>query len=129
MSLPITIPQPQLEQFCQNWNVIELSLFGSILRDDFRPDSDIDILIQFHPDAHPRFSTLDQMETELMQIFDRDIDLITRNSIETSLNYLRRHEILSSAQTIYATRSTAKHSLCSLPEVIKKRKNKISKPL
>ena len=62
-------------------------------------------MVQFHPDAHPRFSTLDQMEAELKTIFDRDVDLITRQGIESSRNYLRRQEILSSAQVIYATRS------------------------
>ncbi len=92
--------------FCQKWQVTEFALFGSVLRDDFRPDSDIDIMVQFHPDAHPTFSTLDQMETELEAIFDRDVDLLTRQGIEASRNYLRRHEILSSAQVIYETRSS-----------------------
>ncbi len=114
MSIAIEIPIDQIAEFCQKWHVTELTLFGSVLRDDFRPDSDIDVMVQFHPDAHPRFSTLDQMETELKIIFGdaslgdrpyRDVDLITRQGIESSRNYLRRHEILSSAQVIYATRS------------------------
>ncbi|MFM7354329.1 MAG: nucleotidyltransferase family protein, partial [Microcystis aeruginosa] len=75
-------------------------------REDFRPDSDIDVMVQFHPDAHPTFSTLDQMEAELKIIFHRDVDLVTRQGIETSRNYLRRHYILSSAQMIYATGSS-----------------------
>jgi hypothetical protein len=95
----------QIAEFCQKWQVSELALFGSVLRDDFRPDSDIDILVQFSPDAHPTFSTLDQMETELKTLCNRDIDLVTRQGIESSRNYLRRHEILSSAQVIYATGS------------------------
>ncbi len=105
MSIAIALPTDQITEFCQKWQVTEFALFGSVLRDDFRPDSDIDVMIQFHPDAHPRFSTLDQMETELQTIFQRDVDLITRQGIETSRNYLRRHEIISSAQVIYATRS------------------------
>nr|WP_231295598.1 nucleotidyltransferase domain-containing protein [Gloeocapsa sp. PCC 7428] len=64
------------------------------MRDDFRPDSDIDVMVQFHPEAHPTFGSLDQMEAELKTIFRREIDLITRQGIETSRNYLRRHEIL-----------------------------------
>ncbi|NER81976.1 MAG: nucleotidyltransferase, partial [Leptolyngbya sp. SIO1D8] len=92
--------------FCQRWQVTELSLFGSVLRDDFRPDSDIDVMVQFHPEAHPTFRTLDLMEAELQTLFRRDVDLITRQGIETSRNYLRRHEILSSAQVIYATGSS-----------------------
>ncbi len=62
-------------------------------------------MVQFHPEAHPTFATLDQMESELKTILDRDIDLITRQGMETRRNYLRRHEILSSAQVIYATKS------------------------
>ncbi|TAE76765.1 MAG: nucleotidyltransferase [Oscillatoriales cyanobacterium] len=102
----IELSMNKIAEFCQKWQVTELALFGSVLRDDFHPDSDIDIMVQFHPDAHPRFSTLDQMETELQAIFHRDIDLTTRQGIEASRNYLRRHEILFSAQVIYATRST-----------------------
>jgi predicted nucleotidyltransferase len=102
----INLPMEKIAEFCHQWQVTEFALFGSVLRDDFRPDSDIDVMVQFHPEAHPTFSTLDQMEAELKTIFDRDIDLITRQGIETSRNYLRRHEILSSAQVIYATGSS-----------------------
>jgi hypothetical protein len=102
----IELPMPKIADFCHKWQVTEFSLFGSILRDDFRPESDIDVMVQFHPDAHPTFRSLDQMEAELKTIFHRDIDLITRQGIESSRNYLRRHEILSSAQVIYATGSS-----------------------
>lgn len=101
----IPLPTEEITAFCHKWELTEFALFGSVLREDFRPDSDIDVMVQFHPDAHPTFSTLDQMETELKQLFQRDIDLITRKGIETSRNYLRRQEILSSARIIYATRS------------------------
>ena len=100
------ITPEQLAEFCQRWKVVELALFGSVLRDDFRPDSDIDIMVEFDPAACPTFSTLDRMEAELKIIFNRDIDLITRQGIASSRNYLRRHEILSSAQVIYATGSS-----------------------
>jgi predicted nucleotidyltransferase len=93
----------KIAQFCDRWQVTEFALFGSVLREDFRPDSDIDVMVEFHPEAHPTFSTLDQMEAELKTIFDRDIDLITRQGIATSRNYRRRNQILSSAQVIYAT--------------------------
>lgn len=102
----INLPMEKIAAFCDRWQVTELALFGSVLRDDFRPESDIDIMVQFHSEAHPTFSTLDQMEAALKTIFDRDVDLITRQGIETSRNYLRRHEILSSAQVIYATGSS-----------------------
>lgn len=106
MNIAIELPANEIAEFCQKWQVTELALFGSVLRDDFRPDSDIDVMVQFHPDAHPTFSTLDQMEAALKTIFDREVDLITRQGIESSRNYLRRHKILSSAQVIYAARST-----------------------
>lgn len=102
----IKIPIDQIAEFCDRWQVTELSLFGSALRDDFHADSDVDVMVQFHPKAHPTFRTLDQMEAELKVLFGREVDLITRQGIETSLNYLRRREILSSAQVIYATGSS-----------------------
>ena len=101
----IDLPMEKIAQFCDRWQVTEFALFGSVLREDFRPDSDIDVMVEFHPEAHPTFSTLDQMEAELKSIFDRDVDLITRQGIATSRNYLRRNQILSSAQVIYATGS------------------------
>lgn len=102
----IQLPMEKIAQFCDRWQVTEFALFGSVLRDDFRPDSDIDVMVQFHPEAHPTFSSLDQMEAELKTIFHRDVDLITHQGVETSRNYLRRQEILSSAQVIYATGSS-----------------------
>lgn len=102
----LELPMKEIAEFCDRWQVTEFALFGSVLRDDFRPDSDIDVMVQFHPKARPTFSSLEQMEAELEAIFHRDIDLITRQGIETSRNYLRRHEILSSAQVIYATGSS-----------------------
>jgi predicted nucleotidyltransferase len=107
MTIPaIELPMEKIVEFCHKWQVTEFALFGSVVRDNFRPDSDIDVMVQFHPEARPTFSTLDQMEAELETIFHRDTDLITRQGIETSRNYLRRHEILSSAQVIYATGSS-----------------------
>jgi uncharacterized protein len=106
MMTAIELSMERIIEFCQQWQVTEFALFGSVLRDDFRPDSDIDVMVQFHPDAHPTFLSLDQMEAELQTIFDRKVDLITRQGIETSRNYLRRREILSSAQVIYATGSS-----------------------
>jgi len=102
----IELPMKKIAEFCHKWQVTELALFGSVLRDDFRPNSDIDVMVQFHPDACPTFRTLDQMQAELQTIFNREVDLITRQGIEMSRNYLRRHEILSSAQVIYATGSS-----------------------
>jgi predicted nucleotidyltransferase len=102
----IQLSMEKITEFCHKWQVTEFALFGSVLREDFRLNSDIDVMVQFHPNAHSTFLTLEQMEEELKTIFHRDVDLITRQGIENSRNYLRRHEILSSAQVIYATGSS-----------------------
>ncbi|MEM9272671.1 MAG: nucleotidyltransferase family protein [Cyanobacteria bacterium P01_F01_bin.143] len=102
----IKLPIKQIEDFCQRWKISEFALFGSVLRDDFRPDSGIDVMVQFLPDSHNTLFDLVQMEDELKQIFHRDIDLVTRKGITNSQNYLRRETILNSAQIIYESRST-----------------------
>ena len=90
-----------IADFCRKWNVQELSLFGSVLRDDFGPDSDIDVLVSFQPGTKVFFRDLDDMERELKEIFSREVDLLTRASIEQSPNYLRRKSILEHMETIY----------------------------
>lgn len=103
----IDLPMDKIRSFCEKWQVTEFALFGSVLRDDFRPDSDIDVMVQFDPQAHPTLFDLVRMEDELKILFQRDVDLVTRNGIETSRNYLRRKAILSSVRVIYErTRST-----------------------
>ncbi len=101
MSIQIAIPHDALRAFCQRWRVSELALFGSAVQGDFRPDSDIDMLIRFAPDA--RWTLLDfvQMRDELSEIFGRRVDLVTRRAVEASKNPLRRKAILESAQVIY----------------------------
>jgi predicted nucleotidyltransferase len=98
----IAIAENTLEAFCHRWNVSELALFGSVLRDDFTPESDIDVLVSFNPGATIRLRDLLRMEEELSAIFGRRVDLGTRRSVEDDPNYLRRREILNSAQVIYA---------------------------
>ena len=102
----IDVPLEKIKAFCTDWQVIEFALFGSVLRDDFRPDSDIDVMVKFDVNAHPSFLDLEEMEMDLKTIFNREVDLITRQGIENSLNYLRRQEILSSAQILYEKRHT-----------------------
>lgn len=98
----IQLPVEEIKDFCQRWQITEFALFGSVLRDDFRPDSDIDVLVTFAPESHHTLFDLVHMENELKEIFQREVDLVSRRGIEQSRNYLRRHEILSSAQVIYA---------------------------
>jgi predicted nucleotidyltransferase len=95
------ISDEQLDLFCRRWAIAELSLFGSVLREDFGPTSDVDILVTFLPEA--QWSLLDhvQMEMELAELLGREVDLITRRAVESSRNPLRRREILETAQTVY----------------------------
>ncbi len=97
----IELPIEQIKEFCDRWQVIEFALFGSILRDDFRPDSDIDVLITFSPTAKRGLTETLQMRDELQAIFDREVDLIVKAAIERSENWLRRKNILESAEIIY----------------------------
>ncbi len=97
----IEIPVDQITKFCQRWKVRELALFGSVLGEDFRPDSDIDILISFVPDnCWTLFDRVD-MQDELTEIFGRKVDLVNKKGIERSGNYIRKDNILGSAKVIY----------------------------
>ena len=100
----IEIPKETIADFYGKWKIVELSLFGSVLRDDFRPDSDVDLLVTFSPDAE--WGLLDHiaMEEELSAIFGRKVDLVSRRAIERSENYLRRKAILETAQPYYVAR-------------------------
>ena len=94
----------ELSDFCRRWKIIELALFGSVLRDDFQPDSDIDVIVTYALEAE--WSLLDhiEIEGELASLFGRDVDLVTRRAVEQSHNWIRRKGILDSAQVVYATR-------------------------
>jgi hypothetical protein len=101
MLAEIYIPEGAIAELCERWQVQELALFGSALRDDFRPESDIDVLVTFMPGRRYRIRDLMTMERELEVILGRRIDLGTRQSVEEDPNYLRRKAILDSAQVIY----------------------------
>jgi predicted nucleotidyltransferase len=103
-SIAIELPQAAIAEFCQRWKIQEFYLFGSVLRSDFRPESDIDVIVSFALDAHWGLLALVQMKEELEAMFDRDVDLLTKKSIEQSENWIRRKEILSAAQMIYDAR-------------------------
>lgn len=81
-TLPITIPKEEIEQFCQRHNIRKLSLFGSVLRDDFTGESDIDFLVEFEPGKTPGFFKIVSMEMELSELLEgRKIDLRTPNEL------------------------------------------------
>ena len=102
MNARIAIPKAAIEDFCRRWQITEFALFGSVLREDFRPDSDIDVLVRFAPDARHSLFDLALMQDELRVLFGREVDLVERAAIEASRNYLRRKAILESAEAVHA---------------------------
>ena len=98
----IAIPQKKIGEFCRRWKVVEFSLFGSVLREDFRPDSDVDVLVTFAPDAQVSLFDLVDMQDELKAIFKREVDLIEKQAIIESKNYIRRKSILENIRVVYA---------------------------
>ena len=98
----IGVPMNAIEAFCDRWQVEELALFGSVLRDDFGPDSDIDVLVRFRTERTPGLFRIAGMERELAELLARRVDLVHRAAIEESRNYIRRKAILESARVVYA---------------------------
>ena len=95
----IEIPSKDIADFCRRWRVRELSLFGSVVRDDFRPDSDVDVLVSFEEGAPWSLFDLVTMQDELEAIFRRPIDLVEREGLR---NPYRRHAMLSSREILHA---------------------------
>ncbi len=97
--ISIDIDSPKIKAFCTKWRITEFALFGSVLRDDFRPDSDVDVLVTFEPDAPWSLWHLVDMKDELESIFGREVDLVEKKAIR---NPIRREDILSSYEVVYA---------------------------
>ncbi len=104
MSVTARIPLDRdvITSFCKRWKIAELALFGSVLRDDFRPESDVDVLVEFAPEASWSLFDHVAMEEELSEILGRKVDLVSRRAVEKSSNWIRRTAILESARTYYA---------------------------
>ena len=100
--LVIDVPEQQLIEFCHRWKVIEFALFGSVLREDFQPDSDIDILVTFGPETHWSLFDLVNIQVELEKLLGSNVDLVERPALERSANYIRRKSILDTMEIIYA---------------------------
>jgi uncharacterized protein len=98
----IEFPQPAIEGFCRKWKIVEMALFGSALRDDFRPDSDLDFLVRFSRDASWGLLDHARMERELAGILGRPVDIVSRDGLEGSHNWIRRKAILSAVKVLYA---------------------------
>jgi uncharacterized protein len=91
----------RIAAFCRRWQIKELSFFGSVLRSDFRPDSDIDVLVTFSPEAKWNFEDFITMKDELESILGHPVDFVEKHLVEQSKNYIRRRHILDHAEAIY----------------------------
>lgn len=96
----IPLPLSKIEAFCQRWHIKEMALFGSVLRQDFRPDSDVDVLISFGPENRLTLANRLDMMDELAEIFGRRVDLVDKRHIR---NPFRKHAILKTKKVIYAS--------------------------
>ena len=96
----IAVPRARIEEFCRRWKIVEFSLFGSALREDFRSDSDVDVLVSFGEGADWDLFDWVSMIEELKSIFGREVDLVEKTSLR---NPFRRHYILNNQKVIYAT--------------------------
>ena len=102
MTTRIAVSPQWIVAFCSRWGVTELALFGSAVRDDFGPESDVDLLVSFDPGARRTLFDIVRMEDELRAMFGRNVDLVTRAAVEGSRNHIRRKAILESARVLYA---------------------------
>src|SRR4051794_60466 len=98
----IDISPERIADFCQRWKVRELALFGSVLRDDFRDDSDVDVLYSMMPGVPQDLDSYFGMKEELERLFGRPVDLVEKQVIEKSPNWVRRRHILANHRVVYA---------------------------
>lgn len=100
----IELPQDRIAAFCRKWSISELALFGSVLRQDFHPQSDVDVLVSFDRSACWGLLEHAAMQDELSEILARKVDLVSRRAIEASSNRVRREAILASLEPVYVAR-------------------------
>lgn len=91
----------QLFDICQQWNIKEMALFGSVLRDDFNNKSDIDFLISFQPNTPQGLLTISKLKSQLESLLNYPVDIAIKDSLNDNDNWIRSKEILTTAQTIY----------------------------
>ncbi|MBK5965758.1 DNA polymerase subunit beta [Thiocystis minor] len=97
----LKLPMADIRQVCRSHRIKSLALFGSAIREDFRPDSDVDFLVEFSPDTPPDFARILDIQSELERLVGHPVDLIERRAVEQSRNYIRRHQILNHLEPIY----------------------------
>ncbi len=96
----ISIPKEEITAFCKRWNVVEFALFGSVLRDDFSADSDVDVLVTFADATEISLFDMAQMQIELQRLFNRPVDILEKNALR---NPYRKRQILSTAEVVHAS--------------------------
>jgi len=101
MSIHIDISKDKMADFCRRNHIRELALFGSVLREDFAPDSDVDVLVEFETGREPGLMELVRMENELSELLGRKADMVERKAVEKSENYIRRRHVLQSLEAVY----------------------------
>ena len=101
MPVRLDLPAEAIAEFCRRWRIVEFAVFGSALREDFRPDSDVDVLVTFEPGARWSFQNWLDMTSEIEIILGRKVDLVERRLVEQSRNYIRRRHILSHLERVY----------------------------
>lgn len=94
----IPIPEKQVAEFCQRNQIRTLSLFGSVLREDFGPDSDVDVLVEFESEARIGFMALGRMQRELADLFGRRVDVVPWDGLKPQI----RDSVLGSSRVLYA---------------------------
>lgn len=99
--IQIPIPYDDIRAFCEKWQIIEFALFGSVLREDFGPESDIDVMVYYPPNTTIDLLDEVQMVYELREIFGRKVDMVSKKAIQNSQNSARRNAILNSAQVVH----------------------------
>ena len=99
--MKLQVNREALGEFCRQRGIARLELFGSALREDFREDSDVDLLATLQPDARPTLLDWADMQEKLAEMFGRPVDLVSRRAIEASKNRYRKHAILSTAVPFY----------------------------
>lgn len=101
MNANLLVPKKRIAAFCRTNRIVRLAIFGSALREDFGPKSDVDILVRFEEGASVTLFDMNRMATELESIFGRDVDLVSQKGVERSSSHLRRKAILDSAEPVY----------------------------
>jgi len=102
-NLKFDIPRRKIAEFCRKHNIQKLAFFGSVLREDFKPTSDVDVLVEFKKGHTPGLAFF-AMPDELKKILGRDVDLLTYQGLMTSRNPIRKKAILDSAKVFYVAR-------------------------